>query len=324
MMQTPRLPNFLLGMTFYIVCSLICSDAKSQAPNWDSVYADFLMKYSPVDTPAWLFPICFKDGTGAWDTVYIAHDPSSTGMPFDAIFGERWESIDTLVFNVAHAFNSSSDPDSALKYGVIQMMYVPDIAVNFSEIEFLNARMPVTMYWDDSLFYSNSLPFPNLAPLPSARGQYTCGDFNPSYPNCGTVTMIMTDNPDSISWPTPASVSDSVTFLGATAGPLSYMLSPVTISIEPYRSQTHVGITTQTGDTQFEVYPNPSKGILSIHISSGSKHTLRFYDVQGRLVLKYNTSRENVDVAISHLDPGIYFVQVNTEKSSLTHKIILL
>ena len=70
------------------------SRVEAQAPNWDSVYADYFTKYAPLDTPTWLFPICFKNANSEWDTVYIGYDSSST-INLDSGFGENFIKIDT-------------------------------------------------------------------------------------------------------------------------------------------------------------------------------------------------------------------------------------
>ncbi|MCL1933347.1 MAG: T9SS type A sorting domain-containing protein [Candidatus Azobacteroides sp.] len=69
------------------------------------------------------------------------------------------------------------------------------------------------------------------------------------------------------------------------------------------------------------VYPNPTSGELRItNYESGIKD-IQIFDLMGnKLPLRMETAKDAVD--ISHLSPGMYFIQITTEKGVVTKKIV--
>jgi len=296
-----------LGFVLLLAFSSYCSDLKAQAPNWDSVYADYFTKYALVDTPSWLFPICFKDGTGARDTIYFGFDSTST-FNLDTNFGELYSTIDTAIFNVD--LGGGFFGDSALK-----LLVYPTMSLGFN-ITFLNGRMPVTMYWDDSLFYSDGLPFPDLSPLPRARGQLWCDDFDQKYWNCPTgVPIEMTNNPDSILPPfTPFFwARDSIFFNGDTTGPLSYMYISASLNIVPY-NKSFVSIKEQ-GDQglYLNFYPNPVSNKLNIENIHHRSFTYKVFDYLGRQLISGKETNKLSSLDFEKFPNGIYFIKIELD-----------
>ncbi|WP_196886406.1 T9SS type A sorting domain-containing protein [Aureivirga sp. CE67] len=73
------------------------------------------------------------------------------------------------------------------------------------------------------------------------------------------------------------------------------------------------------------IYPNPAKDKITISNQDESfNSSISIYDQNGRIVkyLKNIKLQENLDVDISNLENGIYFVKINTEKGAYTEKII--
>ncbi|MCL1934218.1 MAG: T9SS type A sorting domain-containing protein [Candidatus Azobacteroides sp.] len=69
------------------------------------------------------------------------------------------------------------------------------------------------------------------------------------------------------------------------------------------------------------VYPNPTTGELRIkNYESGIKDIQIFDLIGNKLPLRMETGRDAVD--ISHLPPGMYFVQIITDKGVVTKKIV--
>ncbi len=72
---------------------------------------------------------------------------------------------------------------------------------------------------------------------------------------------------------------------------------------------------------KIQIYPNPVKDFLRIYNKSNNQITsLKLYDVLSRLVMKVNEVYDQIDV--SHLDSGLFFLEIETEKGSITMKII--
>jgi subtilisin-like proprotein convertase family protein len=75
----------------------------------------------------------------------------------------------------------------------------------------------------------------------------------------------------------------------------------------------------------FTVYPNPSKGILNIQLSSltGDSASADIYDVQGRKVASTTITNSLTQLSIDNLTNGVYFVVVNQNNQKTTKKIVL-
>ena len=69
------------------------------------------------------------------------------------------------------------------------------------------------------------------------------------------------------------------------------------------------------------IYPNPVKDILTIENTSNNEITsFKLYDVLGRHLLTQKDNVEQIDV--SHLNSGVLFIEIETEKGKTTKKII--
>ena len=77
--------------------------------------------------------------------------------------------------------------------------------------------------------------------------------------------------------------------------------------------------------SEFEVFPNPTSDYLFIKSTGLTSYQVTIYNLLGEIILESKKSlgdTSKVDLSGQH--SGIYFVQIDTDKSSLTHKIILL
>ncbi|MCL1933348.1 MAG: T9SS type A sorting domain-containing protein [Candidatus Azobacteroides sp.] len=69
------------------------------------------------------------------------------------------------------------------------------------------------------------------------------------------------------------------------------------------------------------IYPNPTTGELRIKNYESGIKDIQIFDLAGnKLPLRMETGRDAVD--ISHLSPGMYFIQITTEKGVVTKKIV--
>lgn len=71
----------------------------------------------------------------------------------------------------------------------------------------------------------------------------------------------------------------------------------------------------------FDVFPNPSDGIIHINCSTRKPKTVTIYNLAGKVMLKTTLSNE---IDLSALDSGIYLIQVSDQSTSATRKIIIL
>ena len=50
-----------------LFCSYLINPLQAQAIDWDAVKDRYVEKHQPEELPDWLFPLIFKDSTGASD-----------------------------------------------------------------------------------------------------------------------------------------------------------------------------------------------------------------------------------------------------------------
>lgn len=87
-----------------------------------------------------------------------------------------------------------------------------------------------------------------------------------------------------------------------------------------------VNITTLVND-QFEVYPNPVNGILTIHGDWDANATFQIIDMAGNIIYtKHTTSATNsvLQVDFSNYAPGIYIVQLISTHGIFHHQLLKL
>lgn len=70
----------------------------------------------------------------------------------------------------------------------------------------------------------------------------------------------------------------------------------------------------------FEIYPNPTTGLLFIHPTTENIVGATVYDVLGKKVLQKNGNIQQVD--ISTLEKGMYFLRLKTDRGEFVQKII--
>jgi len=97
-----------------------------------------------------------------------------------------------------------------------------------------------------------------------------------------------------------------------------------------YDTQSNVacnGATWGTSDIEmraFEVFPNPSSGIVHIANEEGLELTVRVYNGMGLLVKEISsTHNSNIVLDLSREARGMYTVQFLTEKGVQTQKLVL-
>lgn len=71
------------------------------------------------------------------------------------------------------------------------------------------------------------------------------------------------------------------------------------------------------------IYPNPVKTTLHLDLQKGiqEKNDLKLISINGQTVYhKKNSSKQNINIPVSHLPRGIYFLKINEQTQS--HKIV--
>ena len=74
----------------------------------------------------------------------------------------------------------------------------------------------------------------------------------------------------------------------------------------------------------FSMFPNPAKDVLNIQLNNISNANLSIYDIQGKLIVEQSVSQEqNLELNVSDLQSGMYFVKLNTGTKELVKKLII-
>jgi hypothetical protein len=68
---------------------------------------------------------------------------------------------------------------------------------------------------------------------------------------------------------------------------------------------------------QFSVYPNPTDETLILE-SEFSNLPIRIFDAQGRLVFETTSNSKRMDIDVSELQNGFYFIQSNNISKPFT------
>jgi hypothetical protein len=75
----------------------------------------------------------------------------------------------------------------------------------------------------------------------------------------------------------------------------------------------------------FNVYPNPTKGLINIDLSKGSdsKSKMLITDALGRIVMSQDLAQGNNSIDLSSYQKGVYIINVQSDGLTQTKKIIL-
>jgi len=71
-----------------------------------------------------------------------------------------------------------------------------------------------------------------------------------------------------------------------------------------------------------KVYPNPSHGELTIELSNSELSNISLFDAHGRMMMQRNKLEGLQQLNISHLDKGIYYLQIISQSGTSTQKVM--
>ena len=58
------------------------------------------------------------------------------------------------------------------------------------------------------------------------------------------------------------------------------------------------------------LFPNPASDIVSVYMNNGGEYDLNILNIDGSLIRSENTFRDNINLDVSTLSQGIYFVEL--------------
>lgn len=74
-------------------------------------------------------------------------------------------------------------------------------------------------------------------------------------------------------------------------------------------------------NTQTKIYPNPAKDFINIETNENSK--LQIFDMQGRLVINKDLTKEANQINVQNLQQGTYLVKIITPSNIISKKLIV-
>ena len=89
-----------------------------------------------------------------------------------------------------------------------------------------------------------------------------------------------------------------------------YIFYNVTVDINPVK----------TGLVSF--YPNPANSILNLEISENAASQCQIYNSNGQLISTYLLKQGNNTINVSNLIAGLYIIKIQTQKETITSKLI--
>jgi hypothetical protein len=66
------------------------------------------------------------------------------------------------------------------------------------------------------------------------------------------------------------------------------------------------------------IYPNPTHGIVHVSLENQKIKSIKLYNLQGAFIEEFFTN----DFSVSMLTAGIYYIKVQTDKSTFTQKLV--
>ena len=268
------------------------------------------------EQPAWVFPIYFEEGGGQKDTIYLGYDPNAEDLGAggnDTIYGERRFKMDTSKFNVCWSGCDGWNDT------IIKVIVLNDKIDNGFGIGFHKGKTPFTMRWDPLLFYSDSLPFPDLDPAPRVRGELSCSDFNPEYNNCPNNNhIVLTDT-----FPPYAYLREDTFYYDGDTN--TYISTSFTIWIVPW-DDPFLSIENHKADKEFfSIYPNPFVSTFNIRNDRNFEFEYNIYDMLGRNISYGNSKSNETSVNLERNPNGIYLLHIFTNEnpySFLNYKLL--
>jgi hypothetical protein len=72
----------------------------------------------------------------------------------------------------------------------------------------------------------------------------------------------------------------------------------------------------------FSMYPNPTKGDLTIQWDGVDQATLTVFDIHGKIVISTQPVDNNMNISLNNVENGVYLVQVESNHAKMVRRII--
>lgn len=122
-----------------------------------------------------------------------------------------------------------------------------------------------------------------------------------------------------ISWGGPVIIGTDTIFANDGFTGVPYF----TMALKGLSNATGLADANKTSNTfRYSVFPNPSSGVFGIELYADAKYKLNVCNSIGQEVSTKNISGAGrAEVDLSHCQPGIYFLEINSGSEKRTHKL---
>ena len=106
------------------------------------------------------------------------------------------------------------------------------------------------------------------------------------------------------------------------------MLTPAYFCIENFNGEAPLPPTPPQGIDENEnvailIYPNPTNGVLNINVENLNHYNYQIFNMIGQIVMNGNIDGNEARFDMSHLEKGIYFIEIFSENQKFVEKIIV-
>jgi len=84
-----------------------------------------------------------------------------------------------------------------------------------------------------------------------------------------------------------------------------------------------VGVNNILAKADVKLYPNPAKEMVTIEVNNGTKNVITLIDLSGKTIETIQSNKAFTNINLTHLQAGIYFVNISNENGSVTQKLII-
>lgn len=140
---------------------------------------------------------------------------------------------------------------------------------------------------------------------------------NGSADNCSVATReldVVSFNCDNL--------GDNTVTLTVTDGSGNIATATAIVTVEDPEGYCTTSGTAKNLANALTLYPNPTKGIMTINAGGYSINKAEVYDINGRIVKSFDKAAEITSLNISGLTAGVYFVKIFSGENTATQKIV--
>jgi subtilisin-like proprotein convertase family protein len=158
---------------------------------------------------------------------------------------------------------------------------------------------------------------------------------NETCPNCnnGSINVTIIENtpdaPYTFNWDNGATTED-LTNVGAGTYTVTITSNSgciTTLTFTVINDNSTVGISENTNNDILKLYPNPTTNLVNVvyNVNTTDSFIIEVADLQGKIILSKNMANNNgqLQVDVSTLSDGIYFVNLKTNNNIKTVKLIV-